>query len=133
MNTSPKSLALTTTTSDRQHYASHIDQVLTHKAEGPFDLVDTKWLPGFFFLLTRQAIENVGVFDDETFTIWFGDDDYQKRLINYANGRPYTAITKIQGIFVYHFGGQSYKYGRKDVGDIIKKDRLAFHKRRMSR
>lgn len=83
------------------------------------------WLPGFCFMLTAQAVKEVGLFDLR-FKVWFGDDDYQTRLHDKANDLGIPAILKIKTVYVYHYGGLSYAYQSKAVQKLIDTDRKAY-------
>jgi len=122
------SLCFVPKTSSREHHANFITTVYANKAEGQISFSDTDWMPGFCFLLTRECIEKVGVFNTEKYEIWFGDDDYQDRMKLYGKQNSKTAITLINGIFVYHFMGRSYRYQSKEILKIIAKDRKNYLK-----
>lgn len=81
---------------------------------------NTKWMCGFVFYLTERCINEVGRFD-EGFKIWFGDTDYQRRILRKGT------IKIIRGLYVYHFGSRSYGYKSQEVQDQIAVDRALFH------
>lgn len=76
-------------------------------------------------MLTSEAIEQVGPFD-EGFRVWFGDDDYERRLKQAAAKANLPAIIRINTLYVYHYGGRSYHYQTKAVEKQIDKDRAYF-------
>jgi len=76
-------------------------------------------------MLTKEALSLVGHFD-EGFKVWFGDDDYQERLKRMAKRASLPAIVRINTLYVYHYGGQSYHYQTKTVKSKIDKDRAYF-------
>lgn len=121
-------LAYAPLTPPREHYRPDVDVEFSWWNEVPsqpehFSLAN--WLPGFCFMLTREAVKNVGKFD-EGFKVWFGDDDYQKRLEKAAVRVGVPPIMGINTLYVYHYGGQSYRYHSKAVKAQIDKDRAYF-------
>ena len=84
------------------------------------------WMPGFCFALSKECIKEVGLFDTD-FNIWFGDTDYEKRIIETAKEKRKPAILKERKAFVYHFGGKSQKYKSEQTLDQIAKDREYFY------
>lgn len=86
----------------------------------------TDWMVGFCFLLTRECIDFVGTFD-ERFQVWFGDDDYQRRIINIGRENPdLNPIVLLENLYVHHFGGSSYEYKSDEIKKLIDKDRELF-------
>ena len=84
-------------TPPREHYKDKVDMKFPFYAsipQTPDDISLTTWMPGFCFYLSRECIKDVGLFD-EHFKCWFGDDDYQNRIIKYANKNNYTPILRI--------------------------------------
>ena len=79
-----------------------------------------KWMSGFVFYLSRQCIDEVGLFD-EGFKIWFGDTDYERRINKKG------AIKIIRGLYVYHFGSCSHRYRTQEVQDQIALDRALYY------
>jgi len=122
-------LAYAPVTPPREHYRDEVDVDFPWWSEVPsrpehFSQVD--WLPGFCFMLTGQAIKQVGTFD-EGFKVWFGDDDYQERLKQAAHEANLPAIVRINTLYVYHYGGRSYHYQTKTVRAKIDKDRAYYN------
>ncbi len=121
-------LAYAPVTPPREHANDEVDVDFPWWSEVPnraehFSVVD--WLPGFCFMLTSEAIEQVGPFD-EGFRVWFGDDDYERRLKQAAAKANLPAIIRINTLYVYHYGGRSYHYQTKAVEKQIDKDRAYF-------
>jgi len=124
-------LAYAPLTPPREHYRPDVDVEFSWWNEVPtkpehFSLV--RWLPGFCFMLTREAVKIVGEFD-EGFKVWFGDDDYQKRLEKAAVRAGVPPIVRVNTLYAYHYGGQSYRYQSKAVKAQINKDRAYFNKK----
>jgi GT2 family glycosyltransferase len=92
------------------------------------DFAYTDWMPGFCFYLTRKAIEEIGTFDTK-FKVWFGDDDYQSRLLDAGKRNHMYGIVRLETAYVYHYGGKSYRYQTKEVQDLIGQDRDYFAKK----
>lgn len=93
------------------HYSRTVDLPFDHYAQVPVDVKqysEFSWMPGFCFLLTREAINTVGLFDEQ-FTVWYGDDDYQRRLKE-AEQPDYASIVRIDTLFVFHYGGSTFDY-----------------------
>jgi len=84
-----------------------------------------EWMPGFCFALSKDCIKDVGLID-ENFLIWFGDTDYERRIIETAKKNKRISIVRENNTYVYHFGGKSYKYQNSDVQKKIDKDRSYF-------
>lgn len=115
-------------TPPRDHYKDEVDVEFAWWNEVPsrpehFSQID--WLPGFCFMLTKEALNLVGQFD-EGFKVWFGDDDYQERLKRLPRDARIPAIVRINTLYAYHYGGQSYHYQTKTVKAKIDKDRAYF-------
>lgn len=121
-------LAYVPTTPPRDHYKPKVDVEFQWYAEVPSNIsqfAQTPWMPGFCFMLTKEAIKEAGVFDLH-FKVWFGDDDYQRRLIETANKLNTNGIVVIRTLYAYHFGGTSYQYLDKKVQRRINQDRKSF-------
>lgn len=121
-------LAYAPVTPPREHYRPDVDVDFAWWNEVPsrpehFSQAD--WLPGFCFMLTREALSLVGHFDDG-FKVWFGDDDYQERLKAMAKRANLPAIVRINTLYAYHYGGRSYHYQTKTIQAKIDKDRAYF-------
>ncbi len=92
-------------------------------------LTPTQWMKGFCFFLPEKTVEKVGLFD-ESFSIWFGDDDYQMRLLDYARKYNLEAIVEIFGCYVFHYGRKSYsKVVKKEFKTNVLKDKKKFEKK----
>lgn len=115
-------------TSSREHRAHYIDQKVNAVCQNVIEFKETEWMPGFCYLLTKECIKQVGVFDTEKYDIWFGDTEYEKRAIEFGKRIKVKPINLVKGLFVYHFGGMSYGYTKKKVLEVIKKDRENFLK-----
>ena len=89
---------------------------------------NTSWLTGFCFILTRSAINTIGTFDTNV-KIWFGDFDYQERILDFAKRTNTQGIIRIQGLYVYHYGTSSYKLYQRKVRKQINKDRKYFNQK----
>jgi len=63
---------------------------------------------------------------DTRFKVWYGDDDYQRRLIETAEKLDTNGIVIITTLYAYHYGGQSYQYLDKKVQRRIAQDRKSF-------
>jgi len=85
----------------------------------------TNWMSGFCFCLTEECLKEVGIFD-LNYKIWFGDTDYETRIIKKAIELKKFGILRMDQTFVFHYGGKSYKYQNKTVQKIIDKDRQYF-------
>lgn len=112
-------LAYTAETPDKTHYASEVTTYMQSKGEIT-RIEKTDWMSGFCFYLTPRCIHEVGYFDEQ-FKVWYGDTDYEKRI------QQKGAVKIIRGLYIYHFGGKSYKYYSKEVQDLIAKDRELFY------
>lgn len=109
-----KALAYVPLTPPREHYSERVDMPFYWYANNPKvegDMKPVDWMTGFCFLLTRQAIKEVGTFDTQ-FKVWYGDTDYERRLHNAAKRLNMPAVAQVQTAFAYHYGGSSYKYQR---------------------
>jgi GT2 family glycosyltransferase len=116
-------------TPPREHYSDYVDLPFSWFAKVPSETSDfsvAEWMPGFCFYLTREAIKEIGLFDTNL-KVWFGDDDYQSRVYEYA--KDFAPIIRLDTCFVYHFGGKSYKYQSKEIQELIEKDREYFAKK----
>jgi len=115
-------------TPSREHSARYVNTDFQWWAE-PTERMDqleaVVWMPGFAFMLTRKAIEVVGLFDTR-FKVWFGDDDYQVRLHQAGQKLNLPAILKLKNLYCYHYGGLSFEYQSKEVQEKIAKDRKAY-------
>lgn len=133
---SERVLALFPITSEKEHCSQCIDysySLDTSNESIKYDLSPQKWMPGFCFYLTRECVDEVGLFDTD-YKIWFGDDDYQKRIFNTAirlsgHRYRYMPFCKVLNTEVFHFGGKSYEYASKDVQKIIDIDRRLFERK----
>jgi GT2 family glycosyltransferase len=123
-------LAYVPLTPRKDHYQSGVDVDFPWYCPDPRtltidDFAQTDWLPGFCFLLTKEAVKEVGQFDTR-FQVWYGDDDYQKRLIAKGREMDINPIVLVKSLYAYHYGGTSYKYLDKAVVRKIGKDRRKF-------
>lgn len=119
-------------TPPKEHYKSRVDVDFEFYARLPqteADLSFTDWMPGFCFYLSKECIRDVGLFDTKRFKCWFGDDDYQQRIIKIARKNNVNAILKIDSVYVYHYGGKSYDYQNKEVQRVISRDRKNYAKK----
>lgn len=119
-------------TPEKSHYKDRIDRKFEFYAKLPEEVADielTNWMPGFCFMLKKECIRDVGIFDDKHYKVWFGDDDYQARILKTAVKNNVFGIIKINSMFVYHFGGKSYQYQSKDVKRLIDRDRKYYVKK----
>lgn len=113
-------------TPPRQHAAPTVTLPFAWYADVYANISYTDWMPGFCFLLTAECIQEVGGFD-EHFKVWFGDTDYEQRLIDHlGSDRP---VVRIDSLFVYHYGGTSYDYRDKKVQGQIQKDRAYYEQK----
>lgn len=110
-------------TVSREHRSDIISMNLTHQSKSPIYFEPTDWMPGFVFMLSPKAIEKVGRFNDEKYTVWFGDTDYEKRALLWGHQNHQPSLIKVKGTFVYHYGGMSYAYEEQRVLDAISEDR----------
>jgi GT2 family glycosyltransferase len=121
-------LAYIPETPPKEHSARYVNTEFPWWSE-PVEAIEqleaSFWLPGFAFMLTRKAVEEVGMFDTR-FKVWFGDDDYQVRLHLKAEQLKVPAIVKLKNLYCYHYGGLSFEYQSKEVQDKITKDRKAY-------
>jgi GT2 family glycosyltransferase len=115
-------------TVSRRYSADTISIEFDPVCSSKIHMVETDWLPGFCFLLTRSCINDIGLFNDKTYSIWFGDTDYENRIKSQAEYTDIRGINKINGLFVYHFGGKSYDYAKKEVSTLVDQDRTKFEK-----
>jgi O-antigen biosynthesis protein len=63
------------------------------------------WFEACAFAIHKRILDDVGSFDD-TFDIWYGEKDYEIRLL--AAGRKYAAV---QNVVVRHFGSSTLRVG----------------------
>ena len=125
---SVSALCYVPSTPPRDHFADYVRTPFSWFARVPNSISDfslTGWMSGFCFYLTREAIDKVGVFDTG-FKVWFGDTDYEARLLEYGAKNDIPGIVKLESCFVYHFGGKSYKYQSPEVQKLIEEDRDYF-------
>lgn len=148
------------TTPGKAHYSDRVNLPFKWESEAPvivgedqkyhFDytkLTRVPWMPGFCFMLTKECIRDVGLFDTR-YEIWYGDDDYQNRIFEKCveqgekelaalekNKDKKTeeflpeAIIQIDDLKIYHFGGTSYKYKSSPIQRKIQKDLKVYKKR----
>ena len=85
-------------------------------------MVQTNRLIGFCMLTTRNVLKKIGLFDDR-YEFNFEDDDLCLRAIE--NGYKLFCSS---GVFIYHFGGQSFKDKYKVVtcNPILEKSRQIY-------
>lgn len=107
-------LAIVPSTPDRRYASRRLDPNFTWYNKMDGEVVPTDWLCGFAFCLKKEAIKQVGKFNEE-FKVWFGDDEYNDRLMD--------KIGRISDEYVYHFGSSSFTYTKPEVLQVIKKDR----------
>ena len=119
-------------TPSKDHYKDKISVDFGFYAKLPDDVLDidvVNWMPGFCFFLRKECIREVGLFDTKHFKVWFGDDDYQQRIIKAAKHNNVFPILRINTLYVYHYGGSSYEYKSKEVQRMIDRDRRAYVKK----
>lgn len=119
-------------TPSREHYKDRVDVQFDYYARLPEkkgDISMANWMPGFCFYLSKKCIKEVGLFDEKHFKCWYGDTDYENRIKKMAQKNKVIPIIKIDSMFVYHYGGKSYKYQTKEVQKIINKDRKSYGKK----
>jgi len=119
-------------TPPKEHYSNIVDMPFEFYAKLPEsgdDIDMVNWMPGFCFYLSKECIQDVGMFDSKHYKCWFGDDDYQDRIKKKAKKNNVIPIFRINSLFVYHYGGKSYKYQSKEVQKLIIKDRKAYAKK----
>jgi len=87
-----------------------------------------EWMSGFCFALNKDCVKDIGLID-ENFLVWFGDTDYERRIIEAARKNKRLGIVRENNTFVYHFGGRSYKYQNSNIQNKIDKDRSYFLKK----
>lgn len=114
-------LALVPKTPPRTHLSDHITTIFKTISEKKLPIT-SDWLCGFAFYLTAECVKKVGIFDT-SYKVWFGDTDYEQRIIKKAEELKRKSIGLIEDLYVYHYGGSSYKYYSKEVLDLIDKDR----------
>lgn len=109
------------------HYMNFVDVPFEHYSQVPErkdQFSEVKWMPGFCFMLTREAIKIIGLFDTR-FTVWYGDTDYQARMLQ-AELPERAPIIRIDTMFVFHYGGASFDYQSADVKTKIMTDKEKF-------
>lgn len=119
-------------TPPKEHYKDKINENFGFYSKLPESVEDlelSEWMPGFCFMLKKEAIKEIGVFDEKHFKVWFGDDDYQNRLHRAGKKNNIFPILKIKTMRVYHYGGSSYEYKTKEVQRLIDKDRKSYAKK----
>lgn len=118
-------------TPPRDHFQRRVDMKFDWYSPIPEqkDILKTAWMPGFAFMLTPKALKEIGKFNLD-YKVWFGDDDMQERAHAKANEAGTTSIIKINSLFVYHYGGMSYDYEKRNpkLFAQIQRDRELFHK-----
>lgn len=117
--------ALVPNSVNRTFYSEKIEMKFLTKSKNKIRIEKADWMVGFCFVLTKKCIKDVGLFD-ENFSIWFGDTDYERRIINKSIEYKMDGIIRDENTFVYHFGGKSYKYKNNKTQKIINKDRDYF-------
>lgn len=126
-----KSYAVVPNTPPREHFERRVDMKFDWFSPIPEkkDIVKTDWLPGFAFMLCPEALKEIGKFNLD-YKVWFGDDDMQERIHEKALETNRPAIMKINSLFVYHYGGVSYEYHKRDkkLFAQIQRDRELFQK-----
>lgn len=118
----------------KDHYMNRVNvkfSFYSRLPENSNDISMVDWMPGFCFYLSKECIRDVGIFDDQHFKCWYGDDDYQERIKKVAEKNNAIPILKINSMFVYHFGGKSYQYQSKEVQKVISKDRKNYAKKHL--
>lgn len=126
------SYCLVPMTPPKEHSQDRVSVKFEHFSRLPetsADISISPWMPGFCFYLSKKCIKEVGLFDDKHFKCWYGDDDYQERIKKAAIKNKVLPIVKINCMYVYHFGGKSYKYQSKEVQKLIIKDRKSYAKK----
>lgn len=88
----------------------------------------TIWMPGFCFFLPRKTINAIGLFDTK-FKFWYGDFDYQERLLSFAKRKQISAICRIDNLHIYHFGRMSLDITNPIIQRGIKMDLQNFNKK----
>lgn len=84
----------------------------------------TPTITGWCFALPKETIYAIGLFD-KRFEIWYGDKDYEKRLLQ-LNG----SIGFIHGLPVHHYGTSSYsKIKKKTFNSRNYQDQIAYEKK----
>lgn len=117
-------------TPKKDHYKKTVDTPFSWWGAIPDtkkqDLEVVEWMPGFVYMLSAECIQKIGVFDLK-FKIWYGDDDYQARILKTALATKNMGIVKVKSLFVYHYGGSSYKYNNNpELMKIIEEDKRYF-------
>lgn len=122
-----KAYCIVPETPSKEHYKKTVDMPYSWWAAVPDlkkqELEAVQWMPGFVYMLTAKCIKEVGVIDNK-FKIWYGDDDYQTRILKRAAEVGGIGIVKVKSAFVYHYGGSSYKYNSNpELMKIINEDK----------
>ncbi len=128
VKTACKALCYVPVTPGREHSSDYVNTNFDWWAEVPSSLSQIReefWMPGFCFMLSREAIREVGQFDVR-FKVWFGDDDYQTRLHQAAEKLGVPAVVQIKPLYAYHYGGTSFQYQSKEVQNKVSADRKAY-------
>ena len=88
-----------------------------------YEKIKTNRLVGFCLLCNREALSVTGGFDERYMQGNFEDDDLCLRMIE----RGYQLYCS-KGVFIYHFGGQSFKYNFGNVTDntILERNRKLY-------
>jgi hypothetical protein len=112
-------LALVTATPSRGWISDTLDPNFNwyNTVTQPKDIIKTTWLRGFAFYLKKECIETVGKFNQE-YKIWFGDTDYNLRLIG--------KIGCVSNEYIYHFANRSFNYDNPKIQAQINLDRQTF-------
>lgn len=127
-----RAYAIVPNTPKKEHYSSIVDMPFDYFAKMPDngeDIDIVSWMPGFCFYLSKECVKEVGLFDDKHYKCWYGDDDYQDRIKKVATKNNVIPIFRVNSMFVYHYGGKSYKYQSKEVQNLIIKDRKNYAKK----
>ena len=104
----------------------HFLKSVKHSVRNNPLLVPTRWLKGYCFMLPKKTIKRIGLFDTR-FTLWYGDSDYQERILAYTSKRQMMSICKISNLYVYHYGSNSFSL--QDCAHIIAKDKQIFDRK----
>lgn len=121
-------LAYVPVTPSRDHAAPNVNGEFPWYCPVPEtvdDFAQTDWLPGFCFMLTKEAVREIGPFDLR-FKVWYGDTDYQQRLLVKGREMKLNPIVLIKSLYAYHYGGSSYHYTDKTTVRKIGKDRRRY-------
>lgn len=103
------------------HHSSHLE---TTFADEPTETY-LPFMRGWCFMLPFATYSQVGLFDEE-FQIWFGDTDYDRRLMVEAKKTGRHAVCYVP-VPVHHYGTSSFsKIGKKRFFDSNYQDQLRF-------